>query len=169
MALGLLGGLAIGGLVGGTLMSAWSKYQEGKMAEQLYKYNRAISLRYAKAVAEARAYEKTRYLRAGKKLISAIRPTVAKAGLEMRGTPLKVSKEAMMRLKEEGDIMDYETAMEQWRIKAGADITAYQGKMAAYAGRMGAFSTLLTGAGQLGMVGYQMGWGRPKSTLGETI
>jgi len=157
MALGLGLSLALGGLGIGTFMSARSQYQQGQMAGQMYQYNRSLSLRYAKTIREIRAYEEMGYWKKAAKVYPRQKVVTAAAGLEISGTPLKVMRETRQKLEEQAKIMSYEKEMEIASIKAGAAISGFRGQLAERAGRYGMWSTLLTGAGTLGLYRHQYG------------
>ena len=155
MALGL--GLALAGLGVGIGIQAFTQYQQGQLANQMHQYNRAVSLRYARAVREIRAYEETAFWREAAKVFPRQKVITAAAGLEVSGTPLKVMKATRLKLVEQAKIMQFEKEMEISKIKSEAAISGFRGQIAASAGKLGMWSTILTGAGQLGIAKYRYG------------
>jgi len=143
--------LALAAFGVGTALSAWSTYKEGQMAGQMYQHNRSLALRYARAVREIRSYEIAGFLAEAAKIPRKQKVITAAAGLEISGTPLKVMKETRLKLAEQAKIMEYEREMEISRIRGEAAISGMRGQLAEEAGRWGAWSTLLTGAGRLGL------------------
>jgi len=150
-------GLALGVMGVGYGVQAFSQYQQGKMSQQMYNYNKAVSLRYAKVLREIRAYEETDYWGKAAKVLPKQKVITAAAGLEVPGTPLKVMQTTRQKIKEQARIMEMEKESEIERIKSGAAISGMQGKIAARAGTYGAVGTLLTGGGQLGLMNYMCG------------
>lgn len=165
MGLGL--GLAIGGMLAGTTTSAYSQYKQGQAASKMHRYNRAVSLRYAKAIREIKAHEISTFLRQAKKFFPKQKVVAAAAGLETSGTVLSVMKETRAKILEQTEIMQYERDMEIAQIKAGADISGMRASLAASAGRFGAFSTILTGVAQVGMMSYKYGGSAPPTATIE--
>jgi len=152
--MGLLG-LGIGLMGGGIGLQAYIRYMQGQMGKQMYDWNRAVSLRYARAVREIRAYEKFGFWREAAKIFPKQKVITAAAGLEISGTPLKVMKATRMKLEEQAKIMEMETEMEISQIETGAAISGMRGRLEATSGTYGAFATLLTGGGQLALMGYK--------------
>jgi len=154
----MLEALAIGALIAGTGMQAFGQYQEGKMTKELYQRNRTISLRYARAIREIRAWEIGQFLKEAAQIVPKQRTIAAVAGLEESGTVLSVMNTTRQKIREQAKIMEAERDMEISRIKSGAAMSEYQGELAYKSAKVGAFSTLLAGGGQLGMYGYKQGW-----------
>ena len=148
-------GLAAFGI--GTGLSAYGQYQQGQMASKMHNYNKAVSLRYARAVKEMRTYEIAKFLSETAGIPRTQKVITAAAGLEVSGTPLKVMKETTLKLAEQSKVMQTQRDIEVAQIKAGADISGMRAGISRYAGTTGAFSTILTGGGQLAFMGYQYG------------
>jgi hypothetical protein len=156
----MLEALAIGSMVGGTALSAYGSIQQGKIADEMYQFNRSVALMYGKAVREMRNWEITQFLTEAGKVYPAQKVAVAHSNLEESGTPLSVMKTTKRKLEEQAALMHTERDMEIFSIEAGAELSSMRGDLAKDASYWDAGSTILTGAGQLSLYGYQQGWGK---------
>lgn len=155
MALGLT--LAMTAMAAGTGLQAYSRYKQGQLTQDLYNYNRSVTMEFSKQLRELRAFEEAQFLSETSKLPRKQITKTAAAGIEISGTPLKVMQETSQKLQEQAKIMETERAMEVSRARTQANIYGMRGSMASQAGRFGALNTLLTGGAQLGMMQYRYG------------
>lgn len=162
--IGLGAGLGLGLLGFGMAFSFFSQRRATQQQAAMYKYNRNLMKMYARAIRELRSYEERRFLAEAAKLPRKQKVLITAAGLEISGTPLAVMKETLKKIAEQAKMMRYGKEMEVGKIMGGAALSGFQADLARTQGRMAALGTLLTGAGEIGLMGYQQGWwGRAKT------
>lgn len=148
--------IAIGLMIGGTIMQAKSQYEAGKAEESANKANAAIAARNAE-IAKTESAEKAREARKeGRSLLAKQIVLFAKSGVKAGvGTPLIVSEETKKQMERRARIIQEYGASE-------AEIYGMQSsmfkKMAKAAGRGALWSaggTLATGLGTAGLMAYK--------------
>ena len=124
----------------GSAVSGWSQYKGGKAQEGAYKYNAEIAVQKAQHEEElSRAkYEQLK----GKQAV-----LYAKSGVDLSsGSPLLVMADTAFQEEQEAQYIE-KGGENEWKIDR------YYGKVAAYQGEVGGWSTFLTGLGKAGL-GY---------------
>ena len=131
-------------MAAGTVVSAYSAYQQGKMQKQLNEYNAKIAEN--NAILANRKYEidKKDQLRRYRKLVGEQRVSYAKSGVMMEGSAIDIIEDSALSNSWELAKMKYNSEVEAAGYKAQATKSRFVGESAYYAGKMNAASTLLT-------------------------
>lgn len=153
-------------MVGGTVMSAYQQYQAGKEQRALHQQRAGVALEEAEAVTKATRHEARAKTKEGKRFEARQKALFAKSGVKIAGTSLLVMKETASEFKRDAAFIMEGGLTEARRLRTGAGMERQMGRSAYRAGMWGAGSTLLTGAGTIGMYGYERGWlGKKKRGL----
>ncbi len=155
----------IGALVlGGTIMSARSQYQQGIDERALYNQRAAVTEEEAVAVGKATEHEAREKGKEGVRFGKRVKVLFAHAGVKpTTGTAALVRKEAEAEFARDQQFILEGGATEVSRLRSEAGLERRQGKSAYRAGKTRAFATALTGLGTVGMFGYKTGMFRSKS------
>lgn len=165
--------LAIIGLVAtGTGLQAYSQYEAGKQAATQAKiesawqsYNAKVLKMEAEAEKRAAAFEAKQQRRESKQFLARQRALIGASGVEVAGSPLLVEKDTAAQLALENinirlagrrRVKRYESESILETSKAQASRMA--AKRYKRAGMIGAGASLLRGAGEVGYMGYKMGY-----------
>ena len=132
-------------MAAGTVVSAYSAYQQGKMQKDLNEYNAQIAennkiLADRQYAIDYRENEK-RYRR----LLGKQRVGYAKSGVTMEGSVIDVIEESALDNAWEVAKMKYNKDVKKAGYTASAAKSRFVGESAYYTGKMNAASTLLTG------------------------
>lgn len=149
-------------MAAGTGMSAYQQYQVGREQRALHKQRAAVSLEEAEAVTKATRHEAREKTKEGRRFKARQKALFAKSGVKITGTPLLVMKETEKEFRRDAAFIMEGGITEARRLRTGAGMERQMGRSAYRAGQWGAGSTLLTGAGTIGMYGYEQGWGKKK-------
>ena len=141
--------MAVHFIVAGSLVGAYSQYQASESQKAMANYSAKIANNEAIAQEQATTAETERMRSQNKKMRSAQRAASAKSGAVIsEGTSLLVMAEeaGLMEL----DIMNMQRtgAMKAEASRSEAALYKIQGKQASRAGKIGAGTTLLSGAGK---------------------
>jgi hypothetical protein len=146
--------MAVLGL-GGGLLGAYGKYQQGRQAQATANYNARLREQQAKLTEQAMASETTRSHQEARRMKASQEAAYASSGAVVgSGTPLLVLAEQAGAM--EKDILNQRRSrmMEAQGLRSEAAMLKYEGRMAKRAGTIGAVSTLLgTGASLAGGMG----------------
>ena len=164
-----MAGLAGSLLLGGTLMSAFSKYQEGKLSEEMYKANRAIGLRHAKVIRDIFNYKIGRYLSNAAKGLHKFKSVAAKANLEVSGTISDVGETVWKKVLEEKTMMEYDRDISTWKIETGAAMQGAIGSAQRASSEFSALATLITGGAKFAGIAHEGGWFDSNTTWAESM
>tara|TARA_B100000029_G_scaffold301139_1_gene294017 strand:+ start:51 stop:518 length:468 start_codon:yes stop_codon:yes gene_type:complete len=132
-------------MAAGTVVSAYSAYQQGKMQRDLNEYNAKIAennkiLADRQYAIDYRENEK-RYRR----LLAKQRVGYAKAGVTMEGSVIDVIEDSAIANSWEIKKMEYNRDVRKAGYTASAAKSRFVGQSAYWAGKMNAAGTLLTG------------------------
>lgn len=159
-----------------TGLQAYSQYKQGKVAEQQaraeaawHDYNAKMAKREEEAERQATIRETQQHARQSKELLARQRVLAGASGITMMGSPLLVAEDTAAQLVLERGWMREAGARRaaRWRSRSILDITkagVARGAAAGYrrAGTLSAGTTLLSGAADVGLMGYKMGVGKKK-------
>lgn len=163
----------------GTGVAAYSQYQQGKAAEDQAKaeaawhaYNAKVAQREAEAEREAAEFESIQHKKQADKLLARQRVLRGASGVTVEGSPLLVMEDtaAELALEAANLRMTGQRRISQFKSQSILDISKAgaakaRGAGFAQAGKIGAGATILGGAADIGMMGYDMGlWGKKKTT-----
>lgn len=153
----------------GTGMSAYQQYQQGKEQRELYEQRATAAEADAAAITKATEYESREKRKEGTRFKARQKALFAKAGVRIAGTPLLVMKETELAFKRDAAFITEGGMVEARRLRSQAGFERDIGKSLYKAGKWGAGTTLLTGAGTIGKFGYKSGvWGGgTKSSTGR--
>lgn len=166
----------------GVGVAAYGQYQAGRAAEQQAKaeaawnaYNAQVARREEEAEQQAAAFEAQQQARQAEQISARLRARRGKAGITMEGSPLLVAEDTAAQLALENAMIRMTGARKaaRWRSQSILDISMAsaakaRGAAARQTGMYRAGGTLLSGAGQVGFMGYEMGlWGQGSDKLTE--
>ena len=142
-------------MVAGTMLLAYSAYQEGKTAEEMGQYNQQVAARDEEAKVEAAAHEEVANKQESEKMKARMRALYGKAGVQMEGTPLEVLGAAAA--DEEFDTLAIRRtgAVAASRARSTGALYGYEAQAQARSAYTRAGTSLLTGASNVAMM-YQM-------------
>lgn len=144
--------IALGAMGLGTITSAVSQIQQGKAQKEAYEQNAAIDRQNAIAVEKQADYEEGIQREKTDALKSRQRALYAKAGVDITsGSPLLVMTEDMERAEADALAIRYGGNVKKTEYLNRANLNEYYGGQAETAGKTGAFSTVLSGIGNMGM------------------
>ncbi len=156
-------GAAIGLFSAGVGMSAAGQHQAGEAQAAWLKYDSALAKREAEITEKKTSYEVASFRRQGEKFKAEQRATVGASGVRLEGSPLEVLAETASEIERDALMTRYAGKVEEKRYMAQSALLKTQGKYAKKAANLGALTTLLTGAGTLGLYGYSKGVGAGKT------
>ena len=131
-------------MAAGTVVSAYSAYQQGKMQKQLNEYNAQIAENNAILASQKYEIDKKDQLRRYRRLVGDQRVSFAKSGVMMEGSAIDIMEESALSNAWELAKMKYNADVEKAGYQASATKSRFVGESAYYAGKMNAASTLLT-------------------------
>ncbi len=157
----------------GVGVAAYGQYEQGKTAQAQAKaqsawnmYNAKVAQREAEAEQKAAAFESKQQKRAAKTLLARQRALIGATGVEMEGSPLLVAEDTAAELaKEAVNIrLTGQRRVAAFKSQSILDVSKASAAKAQAAGFgraaiIGAGSTILQGAAQIGFMGSQMGGG----------
>jgi hypothetical protein len=144
--------IALGITALGTGFSAYGQYQQGKAQREAYEQNAEISRQNAIAAEKQAAYEEGIQREKADALKSRQRALYAKAGVDITsGSPLLVMAEDMEKAEMDAQAIRYSGNVKKTGYLNKANLSEFYGEQAESAGKSGAFSTLLSGFGSMGM------------------
>lgn len=134
----------------GTGMQAYGTYQEGKAESQANKYNAEIMRQQAKNAAARGEKEKQKAALENKQLLGRQMAQLAANGVDLTSdSPLEIFQQTAEWGERDRQEISDNTAREIWGYNSQASLYDSAAKNAKRAGKIGAFSTLLNGAGNL--------------------
>ena len=153
-------GAFLGLAAAGTGLQAFGQYQAGRQQQAMADYNarlldqRAVATEQAMRIETEMGHEQARRMKAQQ------RAAYSASGAEITsGTPLLVMAEQSAIM--ERDILQQRRnrMIEAQQLRSEAAMTQYGGQMQKRAGTLGAFSTILGGAGKIGLASMGGGGG----------
>lgn len=163
---------AIGLIAAGTAFSAFSQFQGAKtQASAISRQSEYNAQVYEQQAAAIKAKQKIQNYQLDRQRARTMSTYVAKTagkGLTMSGSPLAVMADAESQMLFDQAINNYNLNMERHFALTAASATRQEGAFASSAamtqGKMGAFSTLLSGVSQIGLM--RMGAKAPSTPSG---
>lgn len=142
----------------GTGLQAYGTYQEGKAESQANKYNAAIMRLQARDAAEAGEKEKQKAALQNKQLLGRQMAQFAANGIDLTSdSPMEIFQQTAEWGERDRQEISDNTASEMWGYNTQASLYDSAAKNAKRAGKIGAFTTLLNGAGNLMFKGGETG------------
>ena len=151
-------------MAAGTVVSAYSAYQQGKMQKDLNNYNARIAENNSMLALRKYEIDKKDQLKRYRRLVGDQRVSYAKAGVAMEGSAIDIIEDSALANAWELAKMKYNSEVEAAGYKASAAKSRFVGESAYYAGKMNAASTLLTD----GTATYKYGESQNFSTGGKS-
>lgn len=143
--------VAIAMMVVGTVVSAYGQYQAGQAQKRAHEYNARIAEQNAQIAKDQAAYEAERQKKRTRAMLAKQRVGYGASGIVSNtGTALDMLRNTMMDGEMDRMAILYGGDVEAVNQRAKAASERMQGKAAAMAGKFGAASTLLSGAGSAG-------------------
>lgn len=140
---------AIASLIG-TGVSAYGQVQQGKAAAAAAEYEQKQNTILAEDALKRGAQEKDAVRRRTAALEGRQRAVLAASNLDLgSGSPLAILSDTAMLGELDAEIVQGNAERERAGLMAGADLAGMRAKSAKQAGTIGAFSTVLSGAGTL--------------------
>jgi hypothetical protein len=134
----------------GAGMTAYGQYQQGQAAEKIARNNQIMG-EYAAQDAQARGEEDAMAVsRKGEQLKGAQRSRMAASGIDLGvGTAADIQDQTDFFAQQDINTARSNARRDAWAFRAQGANAAAQGRFAAQQGQLQAFSTLLSGAGQV--------------------
>jgi len=148
----------IGTMAAGTVIQAASQYQQGQAESAWHKYNAAISERNRQEALQAGAYEEKQFRKQGRAFKAQQLAKIGASGVSLEGTPSKLMEGITGELEKDALMIrrNAQVGAQGWGSQAALE--RIKGKTARKAGKQRAMGTLFSGAGTLGLYGYESGW-----------
>jgi len=140
---------AVAALAVGVGIEAYGQYQTGQSQKEWSEYNAAVARQQgenAKAAAEIEERQKRRQKEA---FLSQQRARYLASGVTMEGSPLAAMEDTAANFEMDALLIRKRGELGLWSAEQQAALSVMEGKAAARAGKIGATSTLLTGAGEI--------------------
>ncbi len=132
----------------GAGISAYGQYQSGKAQQDMANYNAKLAENEAIATQQLAHAETERMNRDKLRLMSAQRAGYAKSGAVMtEGTPLLLMAEQAAEMELDMITNQRNRALQARALRSQATLDRYSGKVANYAGKVGAGTTVLGAVG----------------------
>ena len=161
-------GAFLGLAAAGTGLQAYGQYQAGRQQQAMANYNSRLLQQRAVATEQAMQIETEMGHEQARRMKATQRATYATSGAEITsGTPLLVMAEQSAKM--ERDILQQRRnrMIEAQQLRSEAAMTQYGGQMQKRAGTLGAFSTILGGAGKIGLASMGGGGGGAGASGGK--
>jgi hypothetical protein len=161
-------GAFLGLAAAGTGLKAYGQYQAGRQQQAMADYNARLLDQRAAATEQAMRVETEMGHEQARRMKAQQRAAYSASGAEITsGTPLLVMAEQSAIM--ERDILQQRRnrMIEAQQLRSEAAMTQYGGQMQKRAGTMGAITTILGGAAQIGMSGMGGGGGGQKTASGS--
>ena len=137
---------AVGTMVAGTVMSAYSQIQQGRYQRQMYKQQAKMG-EYESQVEQQRAdLDIKRMKEETRKLKSRQRISYLKSGVQLSGSALDLLAETSIKAREDERLRQHEADIFKWRSRTKGMYLKSKGSQARYAGSLGGTATLMSGA-----------------------
>jgi len=128
----------------GTLIQAFSQYQQGRATEAASEYNAQVAERQAQAATQKAAFDETARREKGRKLLATQRAASATTGATI-GSFEPLFSQTASDTELDALAIRYGGQIESERSLSQAGLYRYQGKQAKRSGILSAGATLLTG------------------------
>ena len=128
----------------GTVVSAYSAYQQGKMQRDLNEYNAKIAENNKVLADQQYAIDHKEHQKRYRRLLGNQRVSYAKSGVTMEGSVIDVIEDSAIASNWEIQKMKYNRDVRKAGYTASATRSRFVGQSAYWAGKMNAAGTLLT-------------------------
>lgn len=149
--------LAVGMMAAGTAVSAYGQYQAGKARQQAANYNAAIAERNAEIAKDQADYEADRQASKLRRVVASQRVGYLANGVTVSGSAMDLLSDTVVQGELDRLAILYGGEVEAVNQYAEAARERMAGAAARRAGTIGAFGTLLSGAGQSYGFGKELG------------
>ena len=150
-------------MAAGTVVSAYSAYQQGKMQRDLNEYNAQIAENNKVLADQQHAIDFKEHQKRYRRLLGKQRVSYAKSGVAIEGSAIDVIEEGAIDSAWQVAIMKYNRDVKKAGYAASAQRSRFVGDAAYYAGKWNAAGTLLSG----GSATYKYGESQDFSTDGK--
>jgi len=150
-------------MAAGTVVSAYSAYQQGKMQRDLNEYNAQIAENNKILAEQKYALDLKEHQKRYRKLLGKQRVSYAKSGVAIEGSAIDVIEEGAIDSAWQVAIMKYNRDVKKAGYTASAQRSRFVGDAAYYAGKWNAAGTLLSGGSKT----YKYGSEQDFSTDGK--
>ena len=131
-------------MAAGTVVSAYSAYQQGKMQRDLNEYNAKIAENNKVLADQQYAIDHKEHQKRYRRLLGNQRVSYAKSGVTMEGSVIDVIEDSAIASNWEIQKMKYNRDVRKAGYTASATRSRFVGQSAYWAGKMNAAGTLLT-------------------------
>ena len=131
-------------MAAGTVVSAYSAYQQGKMQRDLNEYNAKIAENNKVLADQQYAIDHNEHQKRYRRLLGNQRVSYAKSGVTMEGSVIDVIEDSAIASNWEIQKMKYNRDVRKAGYTASATRSRFVGQSAYWAGKMNAAGTLLT-------------------------
>lgn len=152
-----LPGLAIGLMAAGSAVSAYGKYQAGKAQQAAANYNAMIDEQNAKMARDQAAFEADRQASKLRRVVASQRVGYLASGVTISGSAMDLLTDTVIQGEMDRLAIIYGGEAEAVSSLNQATANRMSGKAAAKAGTIGAFGSLLGGAGSAYGTGISLG------------
>ncbi len=136
----------------GTGLSAYGSYQSGQAQKGMANYNAKLAENEAIAKEQQSHFESLQMAKERDRALASQRAALGSSGaMVSEGTPLLLMAEQAGNFELDSLMQQRNRALEASALRSQATLDRFAGKQAAYAGTMGAFTTVLSGVGSIGM------------------
>jgi uncharacterized protein HemX len=144
---GALGLAALGVGAAGIGLTAYGQIQAGKQAEANAEYNAQVQQNQAIREEQAAKHDADLLSERGRKLRASQRAQTAAAGVTAAGSPFLLFEQTARDLAQDIELTRFGGTQRSSFLKSKSRLTSLQGSQAKRAAGIGAFGTLLSGAG----------------------
>ena len=141
--------MAIGAIVGGTGLSAYSTLEEGKQAAEMGKITQQQAEAEATAVEQAGQYEAREKRKEAQRFKASQIAQVGVQGGILTGSKLLLVAESVGEYEMDALVIERNYGLEAGRLRSAGALAAYQGRLARRAARVRAFTNIAQTAGMM--------------------
>jgi hypothetical protein len=145
-------------MAAGTVVSAYSAYQQGKMERDLNEYNAQIAENNKILAEQKYALDLKEHQKRYRKLLGKQRVSYVKSGVAIEGSAIDVIEEGAIDSAWQAAIMKYNKDVIKAGYTASAQRSRFVGKAAYYTGKMNAAGSLLSGGSETYKYGTEQGY-----------
>ena len=154
-------------MAAGTAMQMSGAHQAAKSEAALYKYNAALDRREAQQRRTASLDEQRIRRDQMRRTLKRQRVGVAKAGIQMRGSPFEAQLATVEAMSSDIAMLAYGRELEATGLEARAGIGRYRAGAARQAGRIGVATALVGGISDISKLGIRKHLAKQPTTVGR--
>jgi hypothetical protein len=144
-----LGQSAMAMMAGGSVIQAYGAREAAKAEAAIYKYNAEVAMREAHQQNVISLEEQRMGRETMRQTLAKQRARYAKAAVQMAGTPFQVQLKAVSDMAADLAMLGYGRQISAQQLRSRAVTEAFKKESARKAGRIGVFTSLLGGAGDI--------------------